>query len=58
MFATLRVSQIGTIVLVYGQAQATFKTSHVVFENVGVFVEVDCFEGELSEAFASVGVCC
>lgn len=28
----------------------------MVFEYVGVFVEVDCFECEFAEAFAAVGV--
>jgi len=58
MFATLRVSQVGTVVLVYGQTEATFETADVVFENVRVFVQVDCFEGEFAEAFAAVGVGC
>jgi len=44
--------------LVYGQTEATFEASHVVFENVRVFVQVDCFEGEFAEAFAAVGVGC
>lgn len=30
----------------------------MVLEEVGVFVEVDCFQGQFAEAFASVGVRC
>ena len=30
----------------------------MVFEEVGVFVEVDCFQGQFAETFASVGVRC
>lgn len=29
----------------------------MVFEEVGVFVEVDCFQRELAQTLASVGVC-
>jgi hypothetical protein len=38
MFATLSVSEVGAIVLVYGQTETAFEASDVVFENVGVFV--------------------
>jgi hypothetical protein len=38
------------------QAKTTFETADVVLEEVRVFVEVDGFERELSEAFSSVGV--
>lgn len=58
MFASLGVCEIGTVVLVYGQTQATFETADVVLEDVGVFVQIDCFEGEFAEAFAAVGICC
>lgn len=50
--------EIGTVVLVYGETQAAFETADVVFEDVGVFVEVDRFEGEFAQAFAAVGVGC
>lgn len=30
----------------------------MVFKEVGVFVEVDCFQGELAQALASVGIGC
>lgn len=58
MFAALGVREIGTVVLVYGETQATFEAADVVFEDVGVFVEVDRFEGEFAQAFAAVGVGC
>jgi hypothetical protein len=38
MFTSLSVSEIGTIVLVYGETESAFEASDVVFENVGVFV--------------------
>lgn len=38
MLATLSVCEIGTIVLVDGQTEATFETADVVLEDVGVFV--------------------
>lgn len=38
MLASLGVREIGTVVLVYGQTQATFETADVVLEDVGVFV--------------------
>jgi hypothetical protein len=40
------------------QAEAAFEAADVVFEEVGVFVEVDCLQGELAQALAPVGVCC
>lgn len=57
MLATLRVSQVGAIVLVNCQAQAALEAADMIFEEVGVFVEVDGFECEFAEAFATVGVC-
>ena len=56
MFAALRVSQVGAIVLVDCKAKPAFEGANVVFEKVGVFVEVDGFEGEFAEAFAPVCV--
>lgn len=38
------------------QTQAALEAADVVFEKVGVFVEVDGFECEFAEAFATVGV--
>ena len=47
MFATLGVREVGSIVLVYGEAKPAFEGADVVFEEVRVFVEVDSFEGKL-----------
>lgn len=56
MFATLCVSEIGAIVLMYCEAEPTFEGAHVILEEVGIFVEVDSFEGEFAESFSSVCV--
>ena len=56
MLATLGVREIRAIVLMHGETQPTFEGADVIFEEVGVFVEVDGFEGELAETLSSVGV--
>ena len=56
MFAALCVSEIGAIVLVYCEAETALEGADVIFEEVGVFVEIDGFEGEFAESFAAVGV--
>lgn len=56
MFAALGVGEVGSIVLVDGEAETAFEGADVVFEEVGVFVEIDGFEREFAEAFAAVGV--
>ena len=56
MLAALGVGEIGTIVLMHGETQPTFEGTDVVFEEVGVFIEIDGFEGELAETLSSVGV--
>ena len=56
MLATLCVSEIGAIVLVHCEAEPTLEGTDVVLEEIGVFVQVDCFEGEFAETFSSVGV--
>ena len=56
MLASLRVGEVGAIVLVDGEAEAAFEGADVVFEEVWVFVEVDGFEGEFAETLSSVGV--
>ena len=58
MLSALGVGEVGAIVLVDCQTESTFEGSDVVLEEVGVFVEVDGFEGELSQTFSSIGVCC
>jgi len=55
---TLRVRQVGAIVLVDGEAEAALEAADVVLEEVGVLVEVDGFEGELAKSFAAVRVGC
>lgn len=40
------------------QAETAFKASDMVLEEVGVFVEVDCLEGELAKTLATVCVRC
>ena len=57
MLAALRVGEVRAIILVDCQTQAALEAADVIFEEVGVFVEVDSFEGEFAEAFATVGVC-
>jgi hypothetical protein len=41
MFASLRVSEVGAIVLVDGQTESALEAADVVFEKVRVLVEVD-----------------
>jgi hypothetical protein len=43
MFSALGMREVGAIVLVDGQTEAAFEASDVVFEEVGVFFEVDVF---------------
>lgn len=56
MLAALGMGEVGAIVLVDCQAETTLEGTDVVLEEVGVFVEVDGFEGELSKTFSSVCV--
>ncbi|KAL8748354.1 MAG: hypothetical protein Q9184_007364 [Pyrenodesmia sp. 2 TL-2023] len=56
VLAALGVGEVGSIVLVHGEAEAAFEGADVVLEEVGVFVEVDGFEREFAETFAAVGV--
>ena len=58
MLFPLRVRQVRAIVLVDGQAESALEAADVVFEEIGVFVEVDCFQRELAQALATVGVGC
>ena len=58
MFAALSMCEIGSIVLMHGETESTFERADVVAEEVWVFVEVDGFEGEFAQPFASVGVGC
>lgn len=56
MLATLGVGEIGAIVLMYCETKTAFEGADMILEEVGVFVEIDGFEGEFAEAFSSVGV--
>ena len=56
MLATLCVSEIGAIVLMYREAESTFEGADVVLEEVRVFVEIDGFEGKFAETLPAVGV--
>ena len=56
MLATLCVSEIGAIVLMHCEAETAFEGADMIFEEVGVFVEIDGFEGEFAKSFAAVGV--
>lgn len=56
MLAALCVSEIGAIILMYCETEPTLKGADVVLEEVGVFVQIDGFEGEFAETFSAVGV--
>ena len=56
MLATLRVSEIGAIILMYCEAETALEGADMVFEEVGVFVKIDGFEGEFAKSFAAVGI--
>ena len=58
MLPSLRVGQVRPVVLVDGQAEATFEASDVVLEEVRVLVEVDGLECEFAKAFTTVSVSC
>ena len=58
MFSSLRVGEVGAIVLVHRQAETAFEGSDVVLEEVRVFVEIDALEGEFAKTFAAICVCC
>jgi hypothetical protein len=48
MLSTLRVGEVGAVVLMHGQAQSTFKASDMVFEEVWVFVKVNILKSKSS----------
>ena len=54
MLATLCMSEIGAIVLMYCEAETALEGADVVLEEVGVFVKIDRFEGEFAKSFAAV----
>lgn len=57
MLATLRVGEVGAIVLVDGQTETTLEGSYMILEEVGVLIKVDCLESEFSKSFSAVCVC-
>lgn len=56
MFSALCVSEIGTIVLMHREAKTTLEGADMVFEEIGVFIEIDRFQCKLSKTFASIGI--
>jgi hypothetical protein len=56
MLATLSVSEVGSIVLVYRQAKTTFEAADVILEEIWIFVEIDGLQSKSTETFASVSV--
>ena len=40
------------------ETETAFEGADVVFEEIGIFVEVDCLKRKFSKAFPSVGVGC
>jgi hypothetical protein len=56
MLPALGMGEIRAIVLVNSETETTFEGSDMVFEEVGIFVEVDGFEGEFSQTLSSIGV--
>jgi hypothetical protein len=58
MLPALGMGQIGAIILVNSETEAAFEGSDMVLEKIGVFVEVDGFEGEFSQTLSPIGVRC
>jgi len=58
MLATLGVCEIGAVILVDCETESTFEASNVIFEDVGIFVQVDSLKGKFSKSLSSIGVCC
>lgn len=56
MLPALGVGEVGAVILVHGEAEATLEGTDVVFEEVRIFLEVDGFERELAKSFTAVGV--
>ena len=56
VLAALGVEHVGPIIFKKNEAEAAFEGADVVLEEVGVFVQVDGFEGEFAETLAAVGV--
>lgn len=58
VLAALGMSKVGSIILVNGQAESALEASNVVFEEVGVFFEVDSLKGEFAQSLATVCIGC
>lgn len=58
VLSALSMSEVGAVILVNGKAETTFEASDVIFEEVGVFIEVNCFESKFTQTFAAIGVGC
>lgn len=58
MLSSLCVREVGAIVLMNCETKAAFEGANMVLEEVGVFVEVDGFEGKFAKTFSSVRVGC
>jgi hypothetical protein len=56
MLSALGVGEVGTIILVDGQAESTFEGSNVVLEEVGVFVQVNSLESEFAQTLSSISI--
>lgn len=56
MLLALRVRQVASLVVVQGQAELTLVSAKMVAHEVGILEDVDRFQSELFEAFASVAV--
>jgi hypothetical protein len=56
MLSALGVGEVGTIVLVDGQAESTFEGTDVVLEEVRVFVQVNSLESEFAQTLSSISV--
>lgn len=58
MLSALGMREIGAVILVYGQTQSTLEATEMVFEEVWVLGEVDCFQSEFAQTLATVCVGC
>jgi len=56
MLTTLRVGEVGAIVLVDCQTEAALEGAYMVLEKVGILIKVDCLESEFPKSFSSVRV--
>ena len=56
MFSSLGVSEVGAVILVDCETQTTLEGADMIFEEVGVFVEVDGLKSEFPESFSTICV--